>query len=87
MNIRFPVTIPNKYNVQFDHEKFYAWCREKTAEGHLVFVSEYQAPSDFVCVWEKDVHVSVGQIHTGMRTKKEKLFRVHKKQEFKLRSY
>ena len=80
-------TAKDKYNVQFDHEKFYAWCRKKAAEGHLVFVSEYQAPDDFICVWEKDVHVSVGQIHTDMRSKKEKLFRVHKKQEFKLITY
>lgn len=39
----------------FDHAAFWQWCREKVAEGHTVFVSEYQAPSDWVCIWSKEV--------------------------------
>jgi DNA adenine methylase len=37
-----------------NHDEFYQWCREKTVEGHRVFISEYEAPEDFVCVWQKD---------------------------------
>ena len=40
------------YIDDFDHEAFWAWCREKSDEGHTVFVSEYQAPDDFICVME-----------------------------------
>jgi DNA adenine methylase len=37
---------------KFDHEAFWNWCR-KMSENNLVFVSEYNAPSDFKLVWEK----------------------------------
>lgn len=46
----------------FDGNKFWEWCRERSAEGHKVVVSEYAAPSDFVSVWRKstktDMHGS-----------------------------
>jgi len=31
----------------FDHDKFWEWCREKSRDGHTVFISEYNAPEDF----------------------------------------
>ena len=36
----------------FNHDKFFEWCREMSKQGHTLFVSEYQAPDDFECVWE-----------------------------------
>ena len=39
----------------FDHNKFWQWCRNMTLQGHQVFISEYQAPDDFICVWSKEV--------------------------------
>lgn len=39
----------------FDHDKFWQWCRNMTTQGHQVFISEYQAPDDFICVWSKEV--------------------------------
>ena len=39
----------------FDHNKFWQWCRNMTKQGHKVFISEYQAPNDFICVWSKEV--------------------------------
>lgn len=61
----------------FDHAKFWQWCRDKVIEGHKVFISEYNAPEDFVCVWEKKVPVKLG----GREAKQgvEKLF-IHKDQ-------
>jgi len=47
------------YNNDFEHAEFWQWCRDKTNEGHIVFVSEYNAPNDFECVWE-------GEIRNGM---------------------
>lgn len=50
-----------QYRDKFDHDEFWEWCREKVADGHRVFVSEYTAPDDFVCVWSKDIGVSVAK--------------------------
>ena len=38
----------------FNHDVFWDWCRTKTKSGHTVFISEYSAPNDFVCV--KEIH-------------------------------
>jgi len=56
----------------FDYNKFWEWCRKMTKNGHTVFISEYNAPEDFKCVWEMEV---TNSMHTT-KTKKpiEKLF-------------
>lgn len=64
------------YFVDFDHEHFWNWIRKMTVEGHKVYISEYQAPDDFVCVWEKEVKSSLsanGKIG-GSKISTEKLF-------------
>lgn len=66
-----------KYAYSVDHEKFWAWCRERAAEGHDVFISEYNAPDDFVCVWEREVKVTLNPVISKQAT--EKLF-IHKSQ-------
>ncbi len=67
-----------KYKDDFDHGKFWQWCRDKAEEGHDVFISEYNAPADFVCVWSQELNVSVAK--NGKHKKAtEKLF-VHKSQ-------
>lgn len=49
------------YKDKFDHVIFWQWAREKQAEGHWVYVSEYTAPDDFLCLWSKQVvHSSIG---------------------------
>lgn len=64
-----------EYDVKdkFDHDKFWKWCREMSLKGHEVFVSEYNAPNDFECVWSKDVKVSIRPTKTLLQT--EKLFK------------
>ena len=62
-----------KYKDSFDHEPFYEWCRQKHKEGHQVFVSEYQMPEDFICVWSKEVNSSLTK-ETGSKKATEKLF-------------
>ncbi len=62
-----------KYKGGFDHAEFWEWCRIKAREGHKVFVSEYNAPGDFVCVWEKEVNSSLTK-DTGSKKATEKLF-------------
>jgi len=45
----------------FDHNAFWQWCREKTLEGHKVYISEYNAPDDFECVWSKELYNAIGK--------------------------
>lgn len=65
-----------KYKDDFDHDKFYTWCREMTAAGHTIFVSEYAMPDDFVCLWQKQVNSSLAK-NTGSKRAVERLF-MHK---------
>jgi len=65
-----------KYKDDFNHNDFWQWCREKTKEGHSVFISEYNAPKDFECIWKKQVSSSLsanGKIG-GNKISIEKLF-------------
>lgn len=40
------------YIGEFDHERFWDWCRSMARDGHELYISEYQAPSDFKCIRE-----------------------------------
>lgn len=54
-----PYENTTKYHSDFDSEKFWNWCRVMANKGHKVFISEYNAPKDFICVWEKKVSSSL----------------------------
>ena len=56
----------------FNHNRFWQWCRERTEEGHDVLISEYNAPSDFQCVWQRKITNAMNQKNTHLPT--EKLF-------------
>lgn len=62
----------------FDHEQFFMWCEDRAREGHSVFISEYSAPKDFICIWEKEIVSSLTK-NTGAKKGTEKLF-VHESQ-------
>ena len=68
-----PYAGTTKYKDDFDHERFYTWCRDRHNEGHKVFISEYNMPDDFVCVWSKEVNNSLTK-DTGSKKGIEKLF-------------
>ena len=60
----------------FDHDKFYDWCREQ-AKKNVVFVSEYEMPDDFECVWQGEVKTNFASQRSKATHKAvEKLFRV-----------
>ncbi len=62
------------YKDKFNHADFWQWCRDKSKEGHTVFVSEYNAPDDFECIWRQELNVSVAK--NGKHKKAvEKLFK------------
>ena len=41
--------------------------------GHQIFISEYNMPDDFICVWQKEIISSLTQ-DTGSKKAIEKLF-------------
>lgn len=62
-----------KYKDDFNHVDFWEWCRTKAKQGHLVYVSEYNAPSDFECVYSSEINNTLN--NTAKTTKAtEKLF-------------
>ena len=66
-----------KYSYSINHDDFWNWCREQTAKGNKVFISEYNAPDDFVCIWQKQITNAMNLTKTTKPV--EKLF-VHKSQ-------
>lgn len=54
----------------FDHNKFWEWVRHMS-ENNIVIVSEFNAPNDFTCIWEKEMQIT----HANQKKKStEKLF-------------
>ena len=64
------------YGFPFDHIAFWDYVRKISKQGHTVFVSEYKAPEDFICVYEKQASSSLsanGKIGSN-KVSTEKLF-------------
>lgn len=62
---------------KFNHKLFWEWVRILDRRGHSVFVSEYSAPNDFECIWEKEVKSSLsanGLENSGNKKSIERLF-------------
>lgn len=57
---------------KFGTAEFWDWCRLQTAAGHIVIISEYTAPDDFVCIWEHKTKTHLNNRAKIDRT--EKLF-------------
>lgn len=71
-----PYENTTKYKDEFCHESFWIWCRNKKNEGHEIFISEYNAPDDFKCIWSKELSSSLSANGKtgGNKTSIEKLF-------------
>jgi len=74
-DIPYKNTKQYSYSKHFDYGKFWSYAEEKTDEGHNVFISEYEAPVNFTCIWQKEVTNSLNTHKTYRPI--EKLF-VHK---------
>jgi len=61
------------YGMTFDHSAFWKWCRAKTAEGHKVYISEYNAPEDFKCIFSRQMYSTL-DLAIGNKKNIEKLF-------------
>ena len=63
----------------FDHDRFFEWCREQ-AKKNVVFVSEYNAPEDFECVWQGEIKTNFSSTRKkATHNAVEKLFKVNPK--------
>lgn len=59
---------------EFDSERFWQWVREGSQLDNVtILVSEYSAPEDFECIWEKDVTVMLKKVDYDQKT--ERLFK------------
>lgn len=56
-----PYKSTTKYKVEeFNYDKFWKWAKDMTLKGHKVFVSEYEAPKEFECIWQKEHNKNLG---------------------------
>lgn len=56
-----PYKDTTKYKDDIDHDELYDWCRDLVNNKNcIVFVSEYQMPPDFKCIWEKELKAGLG---------------------------
>lgn len=68
-------TTSYKTNI-FDYDKFWNWCR-RMSKNNSVFISEYSAPKDFICVWSGEVKTNfASQRKNATHNATEKLFRL-----------
>jgi DNA adenine methylase len=67
-----PYQDTTKYNnIGFEYDVFWQWVRD-TSKNNFVFVSEYNAPKDFKCVWSKVLTTTLDK--SSRSTATEKLF-------------
>ena len=60
----------------FNYNEFWQWCREMDKKGHQIYISEYNAPYDFECIWQKEM---TNSLNTNITYKPvEKLFTLKK---------
>lgn len=78
-----PYAETKKYTNDFDNHAFYQWCRDMINQGHIILISEYSAPHDFIMIWEKEMQDGMGSVN---KKKTEKLF-VHQSQAHLFKQY
>lgn len=71
-----PYASTKKYETDFNNIEFWEWARTYSKRGYKIFVSEYEAPSDFKCIWQKVKKDGMGTTKKGNKqnSKIEKLF-------------
>ena len=61
------------YSVKFNSEEFWDWARHMSIYNTLI-ISEYSAPEDFKCIWQKNVHLDIRNKDNKLENRVEKLF-------------
>lgn len=71
-----PYECTTGYKDKFNHTEFWEWCRNMSKQGHQVFISEYNAPDDFECLWEGEIKTNfASQRKEATHKATEKLFK------------
>jgi len=70
-----PYENTTKYSEYINHLEFWEWCRN-LAKMNKVFISEYNAPSDFKCVLEIETKTEIRTKLNGREKRIEKLFTI-----------
>jgi DNA adenine methylase len=70
-----PYENTTNYGTKFDSTKFWNVMR-KWSETNDVYISSYEAPEDFECVWEAPKRITLG--HDKSNVKYERLFKLKK---------
>jgi DNA adenine methylase len=63
-----------EYKNKFDHTRFWQVMRE-FSDKHDIYISEYQAPEDFGCVWQIERKTCLNMADGGKADRTEKLFK------------
>lgn len=63
-----------KYSNAINYDEFWNWCKDRSLEGHSLFVSEYDAPKEWKCIWQKETHVNFDSNRNKPELRIEKLF-------------
>lgn len=67
-----PYSGTTKYSTKdIDYDEFWDWCRMMSKDNY-VFISEYSAPDDFECIWQKETTTQL-KVHKH-EPRVEKLF-------------
>lgn len=69
-DIPYKGTKQYKNSKDFDYDAFYKWCHNQTAEGHIVYISEYNMPDGFEEVWSQELRVGLKQDNSIKNTEK-----------------
>lgn len=69
-----PYEATTPYSMGFDHEAFWAWATDLAKQGVHVYVSEYNAPEGWTCVWEKEQRMQVDSNKDNKQKRVEKLW-------------
>lgn len=59
------------YKTNFNNEEFWNWCRKTANDGHILMISEYNAPSDFIPIYQKKMQDGMASVNGE---KNEKIF-------------
>lgn len=73
-DIPYESSMGKMYNTEdtFNHKEFWQWVRDNS-KNHIIVVSEYNAPDDFKCIWEKE-HITNMNNRDNQQKKVEKMF-------------
>jgi NADPH-dependent 7-cyano-7-deazaguanine reductase QueF-like protein len=73
--------VSNEYFKNFDHDVFWDIMR-KWSKNNIVFISERNAPNDFISVWEKEYKISFLN-----NSKKKNVKKIYNEQLFMYKNY